>query len=333
MRILVTGVAGFLGSHLAEELTIAGHTVIGVDNLLGGEFANVPAGVSLHVLDCGNWEQLQSIMRDVEIVYHLAAAPHEGLSVFSPGLINQHTYRSTIGVTIAALNCGVRRIVFTSSMARYGDQHGAWCTEAMVPRPCDPYGVAKWASEEALRCLSAAHGIEYVVAVPHNIIGTRQKYNDPFRNVVAIMINRMLQGKQPIIYGDGTQTRSFSFVTDCTGPLIQMATAPVHGEVINIGPDDIATSINELAMVLAELCEFNLNPIYVPDRPMEVKHALVSADKARTLLGYRPETDLRAGLAEIVTWMRARGPRPFVYHLPIEIESNKLPITWREHLL
>jgi UDP-glucose 4-epimerase len=85
--------------------------------------------------------------------------------------------------------------------------------------------------------------------------------------------------------------------------------------------------------VLAELCEFNLNPIYVPDRPMEVKHALVSADKARTLLGYRPETDLRAGLAEIVTWMRARGPRPFVYHLPIEIESNKLPITWREHLL
>jgi len=178
------------------------------------------------------------------------------------------------------------------------------------------------------------HGMEYVIAVPHNIIGPRQKYDDPYRNVASIMINRMLQGKQPIIYGDGEQQRSFSFVHDCVDPLLEMGTQKgLSREIINIGPDDEVTTINELARILAELLSFDLHPIYVPDRPQEVRSALCSADKARRLLGYETKVSLREGLSSMVQWIREHGPKPFEYHLPIEIDSPLVPKTWRDRLL
>jgi UDP-glucose 4-epimerase len=301
--------------------------------MLGGERSNVPTGVEFHQVDCNDLDRVRGLLRDIDLVYHCAAAPHEGLSVFSPCVITTHTYNSTVSVAAAACSAGVRRFVFTSSMARYGRQPVLPFTEDMTPLPRDPYGVAKWAAEEALRCLCEAHDMEYVVAVPHNIIGPRQKYDDPFRNVASIMINRMLQGHQPYIYGDGTQARSFTFVADCVNPLAEMAFRPgLSGQVINVGPDEESTTVNELAERIARIIGFDLNPIYVPDRPMEVKRAYLSADKARKLLGYRTTTDLDKGLRHMVAWIRENGPRPFVYHLPIEIESDKLPVTWRDRL-
>lgn len=171
----------------------------------------------------------------------------------------------------------------------------------------------------------------------HNYIGDGLvSHNcDPYRNVAAIMINRMLQGNPPIIYGDGEQRRSFSHVSDCIGPLIQMATAPqVIGEVINIGPDGEFITINTLAEMLRDILRFPDHPIYVPARPQEVQDATCSADKARRLLGYEPKVSLRDGLVDLVAWVRARGPRPFSYdHLTLEIDNDKTPKTWKERLI
>ena len=333
-KVVITGVAGFLGSHMAERLLKRGHYVIGVDNLLGGYEDNVPKDVEFYKIDARDFEKMKSLMKGVEVVFHCAASPHEGLSVFSPILVTEHTYNSTVATVSAAISEGVKRIVFCSSMARYGEQEKLPFTEDMVPMPRDPYGIAKHAAELVIESLAEAHGIEYVHAVPHNIIGSRQKYDDPYRNVASIMINLMLQKRQPIIYGDGEQKRAFSFVNDVADPMVKMGFEPkVLGEVINVGPDEEFTSINELSCKIAELLEFkNLKPVYVPARPMEVKFASCSAEKSRRLLGYKTTYNLEQGLLEMIDWIKMRGPKPFQYHLPLEIINGKTPTTWKDRL-
>lgn len=333
MRIFITGVAGFLGSRLAEKLRDEGHAVSGCDNLLGGYPDNVPAGVEFYKADARDLDAMRHLLKGQEVLFHLAAAPHEGLSVFSPSVITSHTYVSTVAATTAAIAEGVRRIVFCSSMSRYGVRDGQF-TEAMEPSPVDPYGVAKYASEMTVQTLAAAHGFEYVIAVPHNIYGPRQKYDDPYRNVVAIMANRMLQGKQPYIYGTGEQVRCFTYVDDAVAPLAKMASeASVCREVVNIGPDEDPVTINRLARTVAEAVGFELDPLYVAERPSEVKHASCSAEKARKLLGYKTTVALAEGVRKTVEWIRERGPRPFEYHLPLEIVTEKTPTTWSRRLM
>jgi UDP-glucose 4-epimerase len=183
-----------------------------------------------------------------------------------------------------------------------------------------------------LKNLAGVHGMEYVIAVPHNIIGPRQKYDDPYRNVVSIMINRMLQGNQPIIYGDGEQSRCFSFVQDDVGVLFKLAEADVSGETFNIGPDEEFVTINQLAKTLARLLDFKLDPIYVTGRPQEVKLANCSADKARKMLGYKTETSLEDGLQANIDYIRERGTKPFTYHLDLEIVSPLTPKTWKDKM-
>lgn len=330
--IFISGIAGFLGSHLAESMLAKGHRVIGCDNLIGGYMDNVPKEAEFYNYDCNSLDDIKKIMKNVDIVYHCAATAHEGLSVFSPYLINKHTYLSTAAMLSAAINNGAKRFVFTSSMARYGKNKVPF-TEDMPPNPEDPYGLAKWASEMLIKNLCDTHGMEYTIAVPHNIIGSRQKYDDPYRNVASIMINLMLQGRQPIIYGDGEQKRCFSFVNDCIECLDKLAFQKnVVGEIINIGPDEEFVTINELAKMLAEMLDFKLKPVYVPYRPQEVKLATCSADKARKLLGYKTKYTLRQGLQEIIDYIKERGPKPFTYHLDLEIVTKKTPVTWTKKL-
>ncbi len=333
-KILITGVAGFLGSHLADRLLQHGHKIVGVDNMLGGYIENVPSEVEFHHIDARDFEKMRSLMKNVEVVYHCAAAPHEGLSVFSPNLITAHTYNSTVATVSAAVAERVRRVVFCSSMARYGEQPKHPFTEDMLPKPKDPYGIAKYAAELVTESLCKAHGVEYVHAVPHNIIGPRQKYDDPYRNVASIMINLMLQGRQPIIYGDGEQERAFSFVADVVDPMVRMGFLPhIAGEVINVGPDEEFTTINELARRIARIIGFApLRPVYVADRPMEVKRATCSADKARAFLGYKTTHTLDQGLAKMAAWIKQMGPKPFQYHLSLEIINERTPKTWKDKL-
>lgn len=329
MRVFVTGAAGFLGAHLADAFVRSGDEVVGCDNLVGGDLENLPEGVIFEPADCCDLVAMKRLMRGVEVVYHCAAIAPEGYSVFAPAIIAQHVYQNTATVLAAAADAKVRRFVFCSSMARYGTGSPPF-TEDQHTAPETPYSIAKVAAEMLVRNLAETHGLEHVIAVPHNIIGPKQKYDDPYRNVAAIMINRMLQGMQPIIYGDGGQQRSFSFVQDCVNPLVKMAALPeLDGEVINIGPDEEPVTINELARVLAEMLEFKLDPIYLAERTREVRIATCSADKARNLLGYETTVSLHDGLGSMIDWIRAHGTRPFRHHLPLEIDSPLVPQTWR----
>lgn len=334
-KIFITGVAGFLGSHLADEFVKLGHSVAGVDNLFGGYEDNVSKEIDFHKGDARDYKKLEPLLKGVDVVYLCAAAPHEGLSVFSPNIVTEHTYNSTVGTLTAAVMNKVKRVVFCSSMARYGNQNTIPFTEDLPALPHDPYGIAKYASELVVKNICEAHGnMEYVIAVPHNIIGPRQKYDDPYRNVASIMINLMLQGRQPIIYGDGEQKRAFSFVSDVVGCLVEMAFEPqVVGQIINVGPDEEYITVNDLAGRIAKLLDFKaLNPFYVNSRPMEVKYATCSADKSRRLLGYKTSHTIEQGLRAMIDWIKQRGTQPFTYHVPLEIISERTPDTWKDRL-
>ncbi len=334
MKVLVTGVAGFMGSHLADAFIKRGDHVVGIDNFIGGYSENVPVEVEFYNADLGEFNDIEPLFKGVDLVVHTACTAYEGLSVFSPSLVTRNTSHITTTVLSAAIKHKVKKFVHMSSMARYGTQDVVPFTEDMTPKPQDPYGIAKYAAELLIKNLCETHGMKYAILVPHNIIGPRQKFDDPFRNVASIMINRMLQGKQPIIYGDGQQMRCFSFMQDVINPLLKACdTDVVDGQVTNIGPDEEFVTIEELAQKIAKILDFDLDPIYMPGRPQEVKHANCSADKARRLLGYKTSTTLEEGLTELAEWIKTKGARPFNYHLPLEFVTEKTPKTWTDRLM
>jgi len=332
MRIFITGVAGFLGSHLADAMLADGHEVVGIDNLIGGELDNVPPKVEFHQIDCNDFEHVRRISQGCEIFYHCAATAYEGLSVFSPHIVTQNIVSASVSIFSAAISNKCKRIVFCSSMARYGALAPPF-HEGQTPKPQDPYGIGKLAAEDILRNLCETHNIEYVIAVPHNIIGPRQKYDDPFRNVASIMINLMMQNRQPVIYGDGAQQRCFSFIDDCLFCLKAMAFQDnVLGQVINIGPDEEIVTILDLATRIANQLRFNLDPIFLTGRPQEVKHAICSSEKARALLDYKTTVSLDDGLTQMIDYIRVKGVRQFKYHIDLEIVSELTPKTWTQRL-
>ena len=203
----------------------------------------------------------------------------------------------------------------------------------MRTNPQDPYGIGKVAGEDFLKNLCNIHNIEWVIAVPHNIIGPRQKYDDPYRNVASIMINLMLQKRQPIIYGNGKQKRCFSFIQDDIDILSKLVfSKKANKQIINIGPDEEFVSINELANLIGNLLAFNVNPIYKKDRPQEVFLANCSANKARKLFNYKTKCSLKDGLKEMIKYVKARGTRPFKYHLDLEIINKLTPETWKNKI-
>ena len=327
-NILVTGVAGFLGSHFTEKLSEQGQKVIGIDNMIGGYKDNIPKNIEFHKIDCCDFKKVKEVMKGTHIVYHCAATAHEGLSVFSPFEITKNNYLASVSIFSAAINEKVKRIIFCSSMARYGEQKNPFL-ESMKPLPVDPYAISKVAAEDVLINLCELNNTEWVIAVPHNIIGPRQRYDDPFRNVVSIMINRMLQGKAPIIYGDGEQKRSFSYVDDCLSCLLPMLNQKnLNKQIINIGPDEEFVTINKVAEICSNITRTNLPPIYKPARPKEVKYASCSADKARKLLNYKTTTNLEKGIQKTFEYIKSRGVKPFDYNIDIEINNELTPKTW-----
>ena len=333
MKIFITGVAGFLGSHLADRMLALGHSVAGNDTLIGGYRDNVDARVTFYEVDCCDSVKMSEIMQGTDIVIHTAATAHEGLSVFSPSFITRNIFEASVSTISAAIQNKVTRFVYCSSMARYGNQPTPY-TEDMRPLPEDPYAVAKVAGEDVLKLLCETHGMEWNIAIPHNIVGPRQRYDDPFRNVMSIMINRNLQGKPAIIYGDGLQTRCFSYVDDCIQCLEKMALDPtIVGQTINIGPDEGTITVNDMAALVAKECGYLGEAIHMPDRPREVKHASCSADRARQVLDYKTKTTLEEGIRATVEYIRSRGTKPFDYSYPLEIISDLTPRTWKDRLM
>ena len=305
MKIFITGIAGFLGSHLAKRLLELGHEIHGNDNLIGGEITNLEnKKIKFYKTDCCDLEKMTEITKNMDIVYHCAATAHEGLSVFSPNIITKNIFQASVVTITSAIKNNVKRFIYCSSMARYGNQKSPF-NEEMPPMPVDPYGIAKVAGEDVLKVLANLNNMEWNIAVPHNIIGPNQKYDDPFRNVLSIFINRNLQKKSSIIYGDGKQTRCFSYIDDVIFCLEKLALDKnINKEIINIGPDEEMTTINEIAKMVANETGYNGEPTYVLDRPQEVKFATCSADKSRKLLNYKTQTKLKDAISKTCEFIK-----------------------------
>ena len=340
-RIWITGIRGFLGHHLSREFFGRGAWIGGNDTGIGGNNAltHMHSFVSK---DCTDLEQMEELFsgHEPDTVLHTACYPHEGLSVFSPSVITKSVFQGTVATATAAIKANVKLFINMSSMSRYGSNQTPF-TEDMTPAPNDPYAVAKVAAEKALNILGDTHGMKVVHAVPHNIIGAFQRYNDPFRNVASIMIHRALAGKSIIVYGDGSQVRCFSPVVDVLPTLVALTNQshPIpHGEVFNVGPDQGGLTILELAATIRELVASTTGgpPVaieHMPARPREVHHAVCSSDKIRNWFGFAPKQSLRDCLIEMIQWMSPLADGHFDYHLPVEIMNEKTPQTWAKRLI
>jgi UDP-glucose 4-epimerase len=216
-------------------------------------------------------------------------------------------------------------------MAVYGNQTPPF-NEDLPTNPVDVYGIAKAACEQSLESLSDVHDFKYTIIRPHNLIGERQLV-DPYRNVAMIMMNRIMQGKEPIIYGDGEQKRAFSYVGDAIPCLTKIGISVFpNQEVINIGPTEEYT-INHLAEAILKEFKSDLKPIHMDDRPKEVKNAWCTNDKAKRLLGFETKTSFEEAIHKMVTWARTQGPKEFKYLDQLELMGDKVPLTWKNKII
>jgi UDP-glucose 4-epimerase len=328
MRALVTGGAGFIGSHVADALIARGYEVTVLDDLSGGFRDNVPAGARFVEGSITDATLVDRVFAEgaFDAVFHLAAYAAEGLSHFIKRFNYTNNVVGSATLISAAINSGVKCFVFTSSIAVYGASPRLPMTEDTPPHPEDPYGIAKLAVEQELRASWEMFGLRYVIFRPHNVFGPRQNIGDRYRNVVGIFMNQLLQGLPMTVFGDGTQTRAFSYIDD-VAPII--ARAPecegAWNDVFNIGADR-PIALNDLARVVARVLGVELRVEYLPPR-LEVQHAVSEHSKVRRVFGDTRSTDLEEGLQSMAEWVRARGPRSTPPFEAIEIRKN-LPAIW-----
>jgi UDP-glucose 4-epimerase len=330
-RVLVTGAAGFMGSHLSESLANDGFEVYGIDNLSIGRDFNIPSNIKFIKCDLVDDKATKKVIENVkpELIYHLAAWAHEGLSQFMPKLITENNYNAFLNLIVPALNNGMKRIVVASSMSVYGAQEPPF-NEDMPTKPDDVYAVAKAAMEKTVEILADVHGFDYTIIRPHNVYGPKQALWDPYRNVVAIFINRVMRGKAPIIYGDGKQTRAFSYIADVNPYIMKSGLVDqTKGQIINVGPLEEYT-INALAETVLKVFKSDLTPIHMPDRPREVKHAYCTNTKVKELLDYKTTTTLEEGVRQMVEWAKELGPQDFQFLDDLELTGHNIPTTWSE---
>ncbi|OGW92195.1 MAG: UDP-glucose 4-epimerase [Omnitrophica bacterium RIFCSPHIGHO2_02_FULL_63_14] len=325
---LVTGGAGFIGSHVATELVKRGHCVVVLDDLSGGQRDNVPAGALFEegsVLDSANIEHLFKKHR-FESVFHLAAYAAEGLSHFIKRFNYENNLVGSVNLINASVNHGVRCFVFTSSIAVYGSSQMP-ATEDTLPRPEDSYGISKVAVEMELEATRRLFGLDYVVFRPHNVYGENQNIGDRYRNVVGIFMNQILQGKPMSIFGDGKQTRAFSYIADVAPHIAASVDVPAaRNQVFNIGADTPCT-LNDLAVAVAKAMGTAPRVVHLDERH-EVKHAFSSHEKFASVFGRREAVLLEKGLARMAAWVKKAGARESRAFGALEIEKN-LPLSWR----
>jgi UDP-glucose 4-epimerase len=327
--ILVTGGAGFIGSHVADALLRRGHRITVLDDLSGGYRDNVPAAADFvdgSVTDAALVDSLFA-RRSFAYVFHLAAYAAEGLSHFIKRFNYTNNVIGSVNLINASVNTGVKGFVFTSSIAVYGAAPQLPMTEETSPHPEDSYGIAKLAVEQELAASRAMFGLDYIVFRPHNVYGTRQNIADRYRNVVGIFMNQILQGRAMTIFGDGTQTRAFSHIDDVAPIIAESIEQPrAWNQVFNVGADR-PYALNELAREVAGAMGVEPKVEYLPAR-QEVVHAHSSHAKVRNVFGDRPHMSLGDGLREMADWVRRHGARETPRFSAIEIEKN-LPSVWR----
>jgi UDP-glucose 4-epimerase len=326
-RALVTGGAGFIGSHVAEHCLRSGMEVTVVDDLSGGVRGNVPSGAEFVHGDLRGDRFVDSLWsgRRFDYVYHLAAYAAEGLSHF----VRRFNYETNLVASINLINNAVRNdvdcFVFTSSIAVYGAGQVPM-REALVPRPEDPYGISKYAVELDLEAAHRMFGLKYVVFRPHNVYGERQNIVDKYRNVIGIFMNQVMGSEPMTIFGDGTQTRAFSHIDDVAPTIARSPQVPgATNGVFNVGAD-VPYSVNDLAREIAGAFGAPLKVNYLPARA-EVLHAFSDHSRVREVFGETPGISLSTGIRRMAEWARRVGPGRPVKFENIELSRN-LPPSW-----
>jgi UDP-glucose 4-epimerase len=328
-RSLVTGGAGFIGSHVGRHCLGLGHTVLALDDLSGGFRDNVPEGAAFvqgSVTDAALVQGLFEAHR-FDYVYHLAAYAAEGLSPFIRRFNYTNNLIGSVNLINESVKHNVRCFVFTSSIAVYGTNQLPM-REELTPEPEDPYGIAKYAVELDLNAAHRMFGLNYVIFRPHNVYGENQNLGDRYRNVVGIFMNQVMQGKPMTIFGDGTQTRAFSYIDDVAPDIARSVEVPAaYGEVFNIGADQ-PYAVKHLAEVVARTFGQQPRIRFLPPRN-EVVHAFSDHSKARRVFGERPVTSLEDGVGCMAAWARRAGVRKSKRFDDIEVTLN-LPPSWQE---
>jgi len=326
---LVTGGAGFIGSHLVNHLLKQGHKVIVLDDLSGGDKENVNSAAHFYEGSILDVNLINTLFEEYKFsyVYHLAAYAAEGLSHFIRNFNYQNNLIGSINLINASINHKIKCFVFTSSIAVYGT-NTLPLIEIQTPQPEDPYGIAKYAVELDLINAQKMFGLDYIIFRPHNVYGKHQNIGDKYRNVVGIFMNQILKKKPLTIFGDGEQTRAFTHIDDVAPYIANSVNIPkARNSIFNIGSDAVY-SVKELAVAVSHAMQSELN-IKQLEKREEVIHAYANHKKFETVFNPQQKVSLETGLSEMAKWVKIHGARFSAAFKNIEI-TKKLPESWRK---
>jgi nucleoside-diphosphate-sugar epimerase len=308
-KYLVTGAAGFIGRSIAAALLERGESVRGVDNFSTGKHQNLNGLEKMDLLggDLADPAVCAQACEGVEVIFHEAALPSVPRSVADPVSTNVACIDATLNLLVAARAAGVRRVIYAASSAAYGDTPTLPKHEGMLPAPITPYAVAKLAGEHYLACFTRVYGLETVSLRYFNVFGPYQDPTSHYSGVLAIFCRKMLAGEQPTIYGDGEQSRDFTYIDNVVAGNLLAAEAPaerITGKMMNLATGKKIT-LNQTFDILKGLTGYNGKPVYEAPRAGDIKESLADISRARNLLGYEPKVDFSEGLRRTVEWYRA----------------------------
>ena len=311
-KYLVTGVAGFIGRSIAAALLKRGDSVRGVDSFITGKRANLTGLEAVEFIegDLADPAVCAKACAGVEVVFHEAALASVPRSVADPAATNRNCVEATVNVLVAARAAGVRRVMYAGSSSVYGDTPTLPKREDMLPNPISPYAVAKLAGEHYMSAFTRVYGLETVTLRYFNVFGPFQDPTSHYSGVLAIFCRKLLAGEQPTIYGDGEQSRDFTYIENVVAANLLAADAPaekVSGKMMNVATG-AAVTLNQVFQILRELTGYNGNPAYAEPRSGDIKHSLADIGRARELLGYVPQVDFREGIGRTVEWYKTTQP-------------------------
>lgn len=307
MRILITGAAGFIGSSIAKRAVADGHSVIGVDNLITGNRENldsVAGQIEFHVADIRDRAQMHELCHDVEVIFHEAALPSVPKSVIDPLTSHQHNVEGTVSLLLAAREQKVRRVVYAASSSAYGESPTLPKHEQMIPAPISPYAVQKLTGEYYMQSFHRVYGMETVSLRYFNVFGPFQAADSPYSGVLAKFITSLLQNQAPVIYGDGQQSRDFTYIDNVVTANLLAATAPadmVAGKVYNLACGE-RHSLLDTFRILATLTGFSGEPEFGPPRNGDIQHSLADIQLITREMSYTPAVGFVEGLRRTVRW-------------------------------
>ena len=303
---LVTGGAGFIGSHLTEELVRRGHRVRVADSLITGKRSNIAhiEGIEFLEGDMADLEFARKAVAGCDYVLHQAAIPSVPRSVQDPITSNRANIDASLNILVAARDGGVKRLVYAGSSSAYGDTPTLPKVETMATAPLSPYALQKLVAEQYCQMFTRLYGLETVTIRYFNVFGPRQDPSSPYSGVISLFISALCEGRQPTIYGDGEHTRDFTYVANVVDGVLRACTAAgASGEVINVATGG-RISLNTLFKTIHDLVDARVEPIYAAPRPGDVKDSQADISKARRVLGYKPIVSFEEGLARTVAWYR-----------------------------